>query len=74
MDHQDEVYARYPNAQAVEEPLIFLHGDSSPIEPSHWEILAGPDLEDERLGSGKTEEKAWTDAARRLKGGYREAG
>jgi hypothetical protein len=65
MDHQDEVCDRYPAAQAVEEPLIFRHGDTSPIEPSHWEIFAGPDQDDRRLGSGKTEEKAWADAARR---------
>jgi hypothetical protein len=74
MDHQDEVCDRYPDALAVEEPLILRHGDSAPVEPSHWEIFAGPGPDDERLGSGKSEDKAWADAARRVKDAYRAAG
>lgn len=74
MDDQDTVLARHPSAQAVEEPMILHHGDDSPVQRSHWEIHASAELESVSLGSGRTEERAWADAARKLRNAYREAG
>jgi hypothetical protein len=74
MDHQDTVFRRYPEAQAVEEPPIFQHGQAAPSERSYWRIDAGPELDAGVLGRGTTEARAWADAARRLKTAKRRAG
>ena len=73
MDHQDTVFRRYPEAQAVEEPPIFWHERAAPIEQGYWSISAGPELDARVLGRGTTEEQAWADAARRLKTAKRRA-
>ncbi len=67
MDAQDTVLDRYPAAEAREEPPIFQHGVAAPVDRGCWEIFASPDMYDEPLGTGKTEAKAWEDAARKMK-------
>jgi hypothetical protein len=67
MDAQDTVLDRYPHAEAREEPPIFQHGVSAPIERGCWEIHPREDVYGEPLGIGKTESKAWEDAARKLR-------
>jgi hypothetical protein len=67
MDDQDKVFSQYPRAEVREEPLIFEHGEPRPIEVAHWAIFADPNFDAEELGRGKTEAKAWADAARKLK-------
>ena len=74
MDNQDTVFRRYPEAQAVEEPPIFPHGQAALIERGYWTIHAGPELDASVLGRGTTEAQAWADAARRLKIVKRRAG
>src|SRR5262249_5417054 len=63
MPYQDAVLSRYPEAQAVEEPLIVRR----PEQPrkGRWVIYAGPELDARVLGRGATEARAWADAARR---------
>jgi hypothetical protein len=67
MDDQETVFSRYPHAEAREEPAIFEHGEVSPIQTGHWAIFAGPDLELAELGRGRSEAKAWADAARNMR-------
>ena len=67
MDDQDRVLVRFPHAQAVEEPPIFRHGDDTPVDQGYWSVLASPDPNVAPLGFGPTEEKAWADAARKLR-------
>jgi hypothetical protein len=74
MDDQDKVFSHYPRAEAREEPSIFEHGESRPIEVAHWAVFANPNFDAEELGRGKSEAKAWTDAARKLKCAPRRAG
>ena len=64
MPHQDAVFSRYPEAQAVEEPLIFRRAGRT--QPGCWFIYAGPELDARVLGRGATEGRAWSDAARRV--------
>jgi hypothetical protein len=72
MDDQDTVVARHP--EAVEEPLVLRQGDDSPVQRSHWEIHTSPDWDAVTLGSGSTEERAWTDAVRKMGHVHRGAG
>jgi len=65
MTAQDKVFERFPNAEAREEPAIFEHGVDAPIEGGYWAIFAGPELDGEELGRGKSETEAWSDAAGR---------
>ena len=67
MDAQDTVLEIYPDAEAREEPAIFQHGQSEPIEAGHWGIFRGSDLDSDELGRGRSETRAWSDAAGRLK-------
>jgi hypothetical protein len=64
MDAQTIVLDRFPDAEAVEQPPIFRHGDVAPVDSGYWQILtnSGAIL----LGKGKPEEAAWVDAARKL--------
>jgi hypothetical protein len=64
MPYQDAVLSRYPEAQAVEEPLLVWR----PGQPrkGRWFIYAGPELDARVLGRGATEARAWADAARRV--------
>ena len=64
MIHRDTVSRRFPEAQAVEEPLILP--SAARIERGRWFIYAGPDLDARVLGRGTTEAMAWADAAHRL--------
>jgi hypothetical protein len=67
MDDQETVISRYPRAEAREEPSIFEHGAAAPIQTGHWAIFAGPDLELAEMGRGRSEAKAWADAARKVR-------
>jgi hypothetical protein len=60
---QDRVFECFPEAEARQTPAILLHGMAVPVEESFWSIFAGPDLESEELGRGKSECEAWSDAA-----------
>jgi hypothetical protein len=64
MDAQALVLDLYPDAEAIEEPPIFRHGDFSPVDAGYWAILA--DSGALPLGDGATEDQAWQDAARKL--------
>ena len=64
MGRQDMVFSRYPEAQAVEEPLIFQRAGQA--QKSCWFIYAGPELDARVLGRGATAAKAWVDAAHRM--------
>jgi hypothetical protein len=66
MDAQDKVLERFPTAEAREEPAIFEHDAHSPIGGGYWAVFAGPAFDSEELGRGKSETKAWSDAARNL--------
>ncbi len=71
MDAQALVLDRYPDAEAIEEPPIYRHGDFSPIDAGYWGIFA--DSGATPLGDGATEDKAWEAAARRLSAADRTA-
>ncbi len=64
MFHQETVSRRYPEAQAVEEPLLVP--PAARRDRGRWFVYAGPDLDARVLGRGTTEGEAWADAARRL--------
>jgi hypothetical protein len=64
MPHQDAVLSHYPEAQAVEEPLIVWR--SGQPRKGRWFIYAGPELDARVLGRGATQAQAWADAARRV--------
>jgi uncharacterized protein YprB with RNaseH-like and TPR domain len=66
MDDQDLVCMRHPLAEAREEPAILEHGAELPIEAGHWAIFAGPTFDLPEIGRGKSEARAWADAARKL--------
>ncbi len=66
MDAQETVFQRYPDAEARQEPPIYQHGESAPIEPGYWGIFSGSGFDDEEIGRGHTEVKAWADAAHKL--------
>jgi hypothetical protein len=64
MRHRAAVLSRYPEAQAVEEPL---HPSPGPWgQRGRWYVYAGPDPDARLLGRGVTERQAWASAARRL--------
>jgi hypothetical protein len=65
MDAQAIVFDRYPDAEAIEEPPVFRHGDLAPFDRGYWGIFA--DSGAVPLGDGATEDEAWDDAARKLK-------
>jgi hypothetical protein len=67
MDAQDKVFERFPKAEAREEPAIFDHGTDSLIDGGYWAVFAGPEFDARELGRGKSECKAWSDAARNLR-------
>ena len=67
MDDQETVCSRYRRAQAREEPSIFEHGETAPIQAGHWAIFAGPEFDQAELGRGSSEANAWSDAARKAK-------
>jgi hypothetical protein len=71
MAHQDAVLNHYPEAQAVEEPLIVWR--SGQPRKGRWFIYAGPELDARVLGRGATEAWAWADAARRAGNARRRA-
>ena len=58
------VLNRYPEAQAVEEPLRPSPGPWS--QRGCWFVYAGPESDARALGHGLTERQAWENAARRL--------
>ena len=67
MDDQETVYLRYPRAEAREEPSIFEHGETAPIQAGHWAVFAGPEFDQAELGRGSSEANAWADAAHKAK-------
>ena len=71
MQSRDVVFMRYPEAQAIEEPLRFQQ--STRVQRGCWFIYIGPDLDARVLGRGPTEAEAWADAAHRLKNARRTA-
>ncbi len=73
MDAQETVFQRYPDAEARQEPPIYQHGESTPIEQGYWGIFSGSGFDDEEIGRGHSEDKAWVDAADRLASARREA-
>ena len=66
MDAQDQVLERFPKAEAREEPAIFEHDAQCPIGGGYWAVFAGPGFDSDELGRGKSETRAWSDAARKL--------
>lgn len=64
MQLQVIVLNRYPEAQAVEEPLYPSPGPW--CQRGRWLVYAGADSDARVLGHGVTEGQAWADAARRL--------
>jgi hypothetical protein len=64
MHHQAAVLGRYPEAQAVEEPLSPSPGPWG--QRGRWFVYAGAEPDARMLGHGVTERQAWANAARRL--------
>ncbi len=64
MHHKATVLNRYPEAQAVGEPLSPSPGPWG--QRGRWFVYAGADTDARVLGHGVTEGQAWTNAARRL--------
>jgi hypothetical protein len=64
MHHQVAVLNRYPEAQAVEEPLSPSRGPWG--QRGRWFVYAGAEPDARVLGHGVTEGQAWANAARRL--------
>ena len=64
MQCQDAVLNRYPEAQAVEEPLCPSPGPWG--QRGCWFVYAGPEPDARVLGHGVTEDQAWANAAHRL--------
>jgi hypothetical protein len=64
MHHQVAVLNRYPEAQAVEEPLRPSPGPW--VQRGRWFVYAGAETDARMLGHGGTEGEAWANAARRL--------
>jgi hypothetical protein len=64
MQFQVAVLNRYPEAQAVEEPLRPSSGPWS--QRGRWFVYAGAEPDARVLGHGSTEGQAWENAARRL--------
>ncbi len=64
MQCQVAVLNRYPEAQAVEEPLRSAPGPWA--QRGCWFVYAGPEVDARVLGHGVTEGQAWENAARRL--------
>ena len=64
MQCQVAVRNRYPEAQAVEEPLRPSPGPW--VQRGCWFVYAGPEPDANVLGHGTTECQAWENAARRL--------
>jgi hypothetical protein len=62
MHRREAVLARYPEAQAVEEPLISSPGPWG--QRGCWFVYAGGDTDARVLGRGATESLAWANAAR----------
>jgi hypothetical protein len=58
------VLNRYPEAQAVEEPLRPSQGPWA--QRGCWFVYVGPEPDARVLGHGSTEGQAWENAARRL--------
>jgi hypothetical protein len=63
MTAQDRVFDRYPDAEARQAPAIFQFEANDLIECGYWAIYAGPELDAEELGCGRSEMEAWSDAA-----------
>jgi hypothetical protein len=66
MDAQDQVLGQCPKAEGREEPAIFDHDAFSLIGGGYWAVFAGPDFDADELGRGKSESRAWSDAARKF--------
>jgi hypothetical protein len=64
MHHQVAVLNRFPEAQAVEEPLSPSPGPWG--QRGRWFVYAEAELDARVLGHGVTEGQAWANAARRL--------
>lgn len=64
MQHQVAVLNRYPEAQAVEEPLAPSPGPWT--QRGRWYVYAGAESDARMLGHGATESEAWANAAHRL--------
>jgi hypothetical protein len=64
MQHKKTVLDRYPEAQAVEEPLSPLPGPWG--QRGCWFVYAGVEIDARVLGRGATESKAWANASHRL--------
>jgi hypothetical protein len=61
MHSKETVLARYPEAQAVEEPLCPAHGPWG--QRGCWFVYAAADTDARVLGRGATEGLAWANAA-----------
>jgi hypothetical protein len=64
MHHKAAVLNRYPEAQAVEEPLCPSAGPWG--QRGRWFVYAGAEPDARVLGQGATEGQAWANAAHRL--------
>jgi hypothetical protein len=64
MHRQVAVLNRYPEAQAVEEPMALSPGPWT--QRGRWYVYAGAESDARMLGHGATEGQAWANAARRL--------
>jgi hypothetical protein len=64
MQRRVAVCNRFPEAQAVEEPLSPSPGPW--VQRGRWFIYAGSEPDSRVLGHGVTEDQAWANAARRL--------
>ena len=64
MQRRVAVRNRFPEAQAVEEPLSPSPGPW--VQRGRWFIYAGSEPDSRMLGHGVTEDQAWANAARRL--------
>jgi hypothetical protein len=71
MQCQVAVLNRYPDAQAVEEPLRHQPGPRE--QRGYWFVYAGAEPDARVLGHGPTEGQAWENAARRLASAKRKA-
>ena len=64
MHFKSAVLNRFPESQAVEEPLCPSPGPWG--QRGRWYVYAGAETDARLLGHGVTEDQAWANAARRL--------
>lgn len=63
MTAKELVLSRFPHAEAIHREPVYVIGQKEPYMEGGWVVLSTPALGAERLGSGKTEEQAWSTAA-----------